>query len=74
MRFGIHHSSWTDGPAPAEAFEAAKAKVQWAEHHGFVWFSVMGHMIHTCRKTDSTKSAAASLAPQLRRSPRPSSP
>ena len=24
MRFGIHHSSWLDGPDPAEAFEAVK--------------------------------------------------
>jgi len=43
MKFGIHHASWLDSPDPAEAFETAKA--QWAEHHGFVWFSVMDHMI-----------------------------
>ncbi|MCW5745426.1 MAG: LLM class F420-dependent oxidoreductase [Alphaproteobacteria bacterium] len=45
MKFGMHISSWLDGPDAAEAFEAAKAKVQWAEEHGFVWFSVMDHMI-----------------------------
>ena len=45
MKFGIHHPSWVDGPDPAEAFEAAKA--QWAENHGFVWFSVQDHMIQT---------------------------
>jgi F420-dependent oxidoreductase-like protein len=45
MKFGIHHSSWLDNLDPAEAFEAAKAKAQWAEEHGFVWFSVMDHMI-----------------------------
>lgn len=45
MKFGIHHSSWLDSPDPAEAFEAAKAKALWAEDHGFVWFSVMDHMI-----------------------------
>jgi F420-dependent oxidoreductase-like protein len=45
MKFGIHHSSWLDNPDPAEAFEAAKAKAQWAEEHGFVWFSVMDHTI-----------------------------
>lgn len=45
MNFGIHHSSWLDNPDPAEAFEAARAKAQWAENHGFVWFSVMDHMI-----------------------------
>jgi F420-dependent oxidoreductase-like protein len=45
MKFGIHHSSWLDYTDPAEAFEAAKAKAQWAEQHGFVWFSVMDHMI-----------------------------
>jgi alkanesulfonate monooxygenase SsuD/methylene tetrahydromethanopterin reductase-like flavin-dependent oxidoreductase (luciferase family) len=49
MRFGIHHSSWLDGPGPAEAFEAVKAKAEWAEHHGFVWFSVMDHMIQIPR-------------------------
>jgi F420-dependent oxidoreductase-like protein len=45
MRFGIHNSSWLDGPDPADAFEAVKAKAQWAENHGFVWFSFMDHMI-----------------------------
>ena len=49
MRFGIHHSSWLDGLDPAEAFEAVKAKAQWAEDHGFVWFSVMDHMIRIPR-------------------------
>jgi hypothetical protein len=44
MRFGIHNSSWLDGPDPAEAFEAVKVKAQWAEDHGFVWFSVLDHM------------------------------
>jgi F420-dependent oxidoreductase-like protein len=45
VRFGIHNSSWLDAPDPAEAFEAVKAKAQWAEDNGFVWFSVMDHMI-----------------------------
>ena len=45
MKFGIHISSWLDTPDPAEAFEAVKAKAQWAENHGFAWFSVMDHMI-----------------------------
>src|SRR5689334_18282876 len=45
MKFGIHNSSWLDNPDPTEAFEAVKAKAQWAENHGFVWFSVMDHMI-----------------------------
>jgi len=45
MKFGIHNPSWVFGPDPAEAFEAVKAKVQWAENHGFVWFSVMDHLI-----------------------------
>ena len=44
MKFGIHNSSWVDSPDPAEAFDAAKAKAQWAEDHGFVWFSVFDHM------------------------------
>ena len=33
------------GPDPADAFEAVKAKAQSAEKHGFVWFSVMDHLI-----------------------------
>ena len=45
MRFGMHSPSWLDAPDPAEAFEAVRAKAQWAEDHGFVWFSVMDHMI-----------------------------
>ena len=45
MKFGIHNSSWLDSPDPAEAFEAVRMKAQWAESHGFVWFSVMDHMI-----------------------------
>src|SRR3989454_9318337 len=49
MRFGIHNSSWLDAPGPAEAFEAVKAKALWAEDHGFVWFSVMDHMIQIPR-------------------------
>jgi Luciferase-like monooxygenase len=49
MKFGIHNSSWLDRADPAEAFEAVKAKAQWAEDHGFVWFSVMDHMIQIPR-------------------------
>jgi F420-dependent oxidoreductase-like protein len=45
MKFGIHNPSWVFGRDPAEAFEAVKAKAQWAENHGFVWFSVMDHLI-----------------------------
>jgi len=45
MKFGIHNPSWVFGLDPAEAFEATKAKAQWAENHGFVWFSVMDHLI-----------------------------
>src|SRR5579859_8053591 len=45
MKFGIHHASWVNGSDPAEAFEAVKAKAQWAENQGFVWFSVMDHAI-----------------------------
>ena len=45
MKFGIHNPSWFFGPDPAEAFEAVKAKARWAENHGFVWFSVMDHLI-----------------------------
>ncbi len=49
MKFGLHHSSWLDSPDPAEAYEAVKAKAQWAEEHGCVWFSVMDHMIQIPR-------------------------
>ena len=45
MKFGVHNPSWVYGPDPAKAFEAVKAKAQWAENHGFVWFSVMDHLI-----------------------------
>ncbi len=45
MKFGIHNPSWIFGPDPADAFEGLKAKAQWAEAHGFVWFSVMDHLI-----------------------------
>jgi alkanesulfonate monooxygenase SsuD/methylene tetrahydromethanopterin reductase-like flavin-dependent oxidoreductase (luciferase family) len=49
VRFGIHNSSWLDTPDPAEAFEAVKVQAQWAENHGFVWFSVLDHMIQIPR-------------------------
>jgi alkanesulfonate monooxygenase SsuD/methylene tetrahydromethanopterin reductase-like flavin-dependent oxidoreductase (luciferase family) len=49
VKFGIHNSSWLDSPDPAQAFEAVKVKAQWAENHGFVWFSVMDHMIQIPR-------------------------
>ena len=45
MKFGIHNPSWVYGADPAEAFDGLKAKAQWAENHGFVWFSVMDHLI-----------------------------
>jgi F420-dependent oxidoreductase-like protein len=45
MKFGIHNPSWLFGPDPAEAFEGVKAKAQWAENHGYTWFSVMDHLI-----------------------------
>jgi len=45
MKFGIHNPSWVLGPDPTEAFERVKVKAQWAENHGFVWLSVMDHMI-----------------------------
>jgi F420-dependent oxidoreductase-like protein len=42
MKFGIHSPSWVyDG----DPFEGLKAKAQWAENHGFTWFSVMDHLI-----------------------------
>ena len=49
MKFGIHNASWLDSSDPAETFNAVKAKAQWAEDHGFVWFSVMDHMLQIPR-------------------------
>ncbi|MGA3400972.1 MAG: TIGR03560 family F420-dependent LLM class oxidoreductase [Acetobacteraceae bacterium] len=45
MQFGIHNPSWLFGSDPAGIFEAVKTKAQWAEDHGFTWFSVMDHLI-----------------------------
>jgi hypothetical protein len=45
MKFGIHSPSWWYGSNPADAFEAVKTKAQWAENHGYVWFSVMDHLV-----------------------------
>ena len=45
MKFGIHNSSWLFGGDSSEIFDAVKAKAQWAEDHGFAWFSVMDHLI-----------------------------
>jgi hypothetical protein len=49
MKFGIHNSSWLERPDPGGAFEAVKAKAQWAEDHGFVWLSVLDHMMQIPR-------------------------
>ena len=46
MKFGIHHATWLSGP---ETFEDVRASAQWAEDHGFTWFSVMDHMIQIPR-------------------------
>jgi F420-dependent oxidoreductase-like protein len=45
MKFGIHSPSWVYEADSAGAFENVKAKAQWAEDHGFDWFSVMDHLI-----------------------------
>jgi F420-dependent oxidoreductase-like protein len=45
MKFGIHNPSWLFGTDPDGIFDAVKAKAQWAENHGFTWFSVMDHLI-----------------------------
>jgi F420-dependent oxidoreductase-like protein len=45
MKFGIHNPSWLFGTEPDGIFDAVKAKAQWAEEHGFTWFSVMDHLI-----------------------------
>jgi F420-dependent oxidoreductase-like protein len=45
MKFGVHNPSWMFGTDPAGIFDAVTAKAQWAEAHGFIWFSVMDHLI-----------------------------
>jgi F420-dependent oxidoreductase-like protein len=45
MKFGIHNPSWLFGASVYDAFEGVKEKAQWAEQHGFAWFSVMDHLI-----------------------------
>ena len=45
MNFGIHNPSWLFDSNPHEIFEEVKSKAQWAERHGFSWFSVMDHLI-----------------------------
>jgi F420-dependent oxidoreductase-like protein len=45
MKFGIHNPSWLFGSDQYEIFEEVKRKAQWAEMHGFTWFSLMDHLI-----------------------------
>lgn len=45
MHLGIHNPFWIYPGGPYECFEGLKRKAQWAENHGFVWFSVMDHMM-----------------------------
>ena len=45
MKFGIHNPSWLFPGDPADIFAGVTAKARWAEEHGFVWFSVMDHLI-----------------------------
>ena len=45
MKFGIHNPSWLFGSDQYQIFEEVKRKAQWAEMHGFSWFSVMDHLI-----------------------------
>jgi F420-dependent oxidoreductase-like protein len=45
MKFGIHNPSFLFGDDPYTMFEGLAAKAQWAEDNGFVWFSVMDHLI-----------------------------
>jgi len=45
MRFGIHNPSWLFGSDPSQIFDEVKRKAQWAEQHGYTWFSVMDHLI-----------------------------
>jgi F420-dependent oxidoreductase-like protein len=45
MRFGIHNPSWLFESDHTAIFDELKRKAQWAEAHGFSWFSVMDHLI-----------------------------
>jgi F420-dependent oxidoreductase-like protein len=45
MKFGIHNPSWLFSSHPHDIFEEVRRKAQWAEAHGFAWFSVMDHLI-----------------------------
>ena len=45
MQFGIHNPSWVYPAGPYEMFEETKRKAQWAEQHGYAWFSLMDHLI-----------------------------
>ena len=45
MKFGIHNPSWLYGSDPYQMFAELKRKAQWAEQHGYTWFSVMDHLI-----------------------------
>src|ERR1700683_447224 len=47
MKFGVHNPSWVYGPGPADIFDGIKSKAQWAENNGFVWFSVMDHLVQS---------------------------
>jgi len=70
MKFGIHNPSWVFGSNPAEAFEPVKAKAQWAENHGFVWFSVMDHLIQIPGVGARPMNPLWKGGPSCRRSPR----
>ena len=63
MKFGIHNSSWLDAPDTAEAFEAVKAKAQWAEaHRRAEASSVRAPLLQTSRDSpDRTLNAAIHL-------------
>src|ERR1700754_2111326 len=45
MQFGIHNPSWIFGPDQSAMFNGVESKAQRAEQNGFVWFSVMDHLI-----------------------------
>ena len=69
MKFGIHNPSWRFGTEPDGIFDAVKAKAQWAEKHGFTWFSVMDHLIQIAM-AGRRKSRSWRAGRSCRRSPR----
>lgn len=78
MKFGIHNPSWIFDSDPLLIFDEVKNKAQWAEMHGFSWFSLMDHLIQIrgvgeadepFMESWSTLAALASVTSRIRLAP-----